>query len=287
MDALKRFDALPSEEALAALLRCCGSRRWAQAMERGRPYADAPALGEAAERAFAQLGREDWLEAFSHHPRIGDRGALDARFAATAAWSAFEQRAVAGAGEDVRGALLRGNREYEARFGHVFIVCATGKSAHEMLERLRARLANEPAAELEIAAAEQRKITAIRLAKLLAEGPGMSGITTHVLDTSLGRPASGVAVRLERREGSAWIELGRGATDADGRCQNLLPEGTSLQPSVYRLSFDSAEYFGRRGAPTLLPRGRRRVRGARARATPPRAAPAQPLRLQHLPRELG
>jgi 5-hydroxyisourate hydrolase len=81
----------------------------------------------------------------------------------------------------------------------------------------------------------------------------MSGITTHVLDTSLGRPASGVSVRLERREGSAWAELARGATDADGRCKNLLPDGTGLQPSVYRLSFDTAEYFGRRGLPTFYP----------------------------------
>ncbi len=81
----------------------------------------------------------------------------------------------------------------------------------------------------------------------------MSGITTHVLDTSLGRPASGISVRLERREGASWLELARGATDADGRCRNLLPEGTSLQPSVYRLSFDSAEYFGKRGVPTFYP----------------------------------
>jgi 2-oxo-4-hydroxy-4-carboxy-5-ureidoimidazoline decarboxylase len=170
MDALKRLDALASVEALAAFRRCCGSRRWAEAMERGRPYASEPALLAAAERAFDALGSEDWLEAFSHHPRIGDRGALAARFAATAAWSASEQGAVAGAKEDVLDALLRGNREYESRFGHIFIVCATGRSAPEMLELLRARLANEPAAELAIAAGEQRKITAIRLAKLLAEG---------------------------------------------------------------------------------------------------------------------
>ena len=170
-DPVARFDALPAAEALAAFLRCCGSRRWAEAMERGRPYASEPALRAGAERAFDALGREDWREAFSYHPRIGERGAVAARFAATAAWSASEQHAVAGAGEDVLDALLRGNREYEARFGYIFIVCATGKSAPEMLELLRARLPNQPAAELEIAAGEQRKITAIRLAKLLAEGP--------------------------------------------------------------------------------------------------------------------
>jgi len=253
MDALKRLDALPPEQATAAFLRCCGSRRWAQAMERGRPYADGPSLLAGAERAFALLAREDWLDAFSHHPRIGDRGSLAARFPATAGWSASEQGGVRDAGEDVLDALLRGNREYEARFGHVFIVCATGKTAGEMLALLRERLPNAPAAELEIAAAEQRKITAIRLEKLLAEGLRMSGITTHVLDTSLGRPASGVAVRLERREGSSWIELGRGGTDVDGRCRNLLAEGAKLQPAVYRLSFDSAAYFGARGVPTFYP----------------------------------
>jgi hydroxyisourate hydrolase len=253
MDALKRLDALPPEEAAAAFLRCCGSRRWAQAMERGRPYPDAPALLAAAERAFASLGREDWLEAFSHHPRIGDRSSLAARFPQTAGWSAAEQGGIAGAGEDVLDALLSGNRDYEARFGHIFIVCATGKTAAQMLALLRERLPNAPAAELEIAAAEQRKITAIRLAKLLAEVSGMSGITTHVLDTSLGRPAAGVAVRLARREGAAWIELGRGATDADGRCQSLLPEGVSLQASIYRLSFDAGAYFGGRGLPTFYP----------------------------------
>ena len=102
-------------------------------MERGRPYADGPSLLAAAERAFALLTREDWLEAFSHHPRIGDRGSLAARFPATAGWSASEQGGVRDAGEDVLDALLRGNREYEARFGHIFIVCATGKTADEML----------------------------------------------------------------------------------------------------------------------------------------------------------
>ena len=170
MTSSKGLDGLPQSEALAAFLRCCGSQRWAERMERGRPYADQRALVDAADRAFAGLSREDWLEAFSHHPRIGYRGALAARFPATASWSASEQERVANAGEDVLDALLRGNRDYEARFGHIFIVCATGRSAPEMLALLRERLPNEPAAELALAAAEQRKITAIRLGKLLAEG---------------------------------------------------------------------------------------------------------------------
>lgn len=170
-DALKRLDGLAEGEALAAFLRCCDSRRWAETMARGRPYGDEPALRAAAERAFAPLQRADWLEAFSHHARIGERQALAERFPATAGWSASEQGGVTGAGDAVLDALLQANRDYEARFGYIFIVCATGKSAPEMLALLRERLPNEPDAELEIAAAEQRKITAIRLRKLLSEGP--------------------------------------------------------------------------------------------------------------------
>jgi 2-oxo-4-hydroxy-4-carboxy-5-ureidoimidazoline decarboxylase len=183
MDALRRLDALAEPDALAVFLRCCGSRRWAQAMVSGRPYSDEPALLASAERAADPLGRADWLEAFSHHPRIGDRAALAARFPTTlseapsdfrgraAVWSAGEQGGVAGAGGDVLDALAAGNREYEARFGHIFIVCATGKSAAEMLALLRERLPNDSERELAIAAAEQRKITALRLKKLLVEGP--------------------------------------------------------------------------------------------------------------------
>jgi 2-oxo-4-hydroxy-4-carboxy-5-ureidoimidazoline decarboxylase len=170
-DALTHLDGLGEGDALAAFLRCCGSSRWAESMARGRPYRDEPALRAAAERAFEPLQRADWLEAFSHHPRIGEREALAERFPATASWSASEQADAVIAGGEVLDALLRANREYEARFGHIFIVCATGKSAPEMLALLRERLPHEPDAELEIAAAEQRKITAIRLVKLLSEGP--------------------------------------------------------------------------------------------------------------------
>ena len=250
---MQRLDRLPDADARTAFLRCCGSRRWAEAMISARPYREESTLLAAAERAFATLGREDWLEAFSHHPRIGDRGSLAERFPQTAGWSQFEQGGVASAGEDVLDVLAAANREYQARFGHIFIVCATGKSAAEMLALLRERLPNSPDAELALAAAEQRKITALRLKKLLSEGLGVSALTTHVLDTSLGRPAAGVGVTLERREAGVFIELGRGRTDADGRCRELLPPGVSLQPSVYRLSFDSGAYFGERGVPAFYP----------------------------------
>lgn len=166
---MTRLDELSETEAVTAFLRCCGSRRWAEAMARGRPYRDEAALRAAAERAADGLTRADWIEAFAHHPRIGDRASLAARFPTTAAWSSGEQAGMAEAGVDVLTALLDGNRAYESRFGHIFIVCATGRSASEMLASLRERLPNDPDRELAVAAAEQRKITALRLKKLLEE----------------------------------------------------------------------------------------------------------------------
>jgi 2-oxo-4-hydroxy-4-carboxy-5-ureidoimidazoline decarboxylase len=169
MDGLKRLDALPFADARAAFHRCCGCSRWAEAMARGRPYAGEEALVAAGERAFADLGREDWLEAFSHHPRIGDTEAREARSAATREWSKAEQGRVGEAPEPVKAALLEKNRAYAARFGYSFIVCATGKGAREMLTALEERLGNDPERELSVAAAEQRKITALRLRRLVAE----------------------------------------------------------------------------------------------------------------------
>jgi OHCU decarboxylase len=150
----------PGNAARAALTRCCASRRWVEAMLAARPFRGDAALFEAAERAWWALGKDDWLEAFGAHPRIGEQR-ID-RLAR------HEQAGMNRAGEETRAALARGNREYEARFGHVFLVCATGKSATDMLDALRARLGNDPAAELRIAAGEQARITRLRLEKLAA-----------------------------------------------------------------------------------------------------------------------
>lgn len=159
MDGLSRLNSLPEKEAAGELLRCCGSTRWARAMAAGRPYRDERQLLQAAEATWRELGPSDWLQAFAQHPKIGDRAAKG--------WAAGEQSGAASASKATLAALLEENRAYEARFGHIFIVCATGKSAEEMLELLRSRLPNEPVAELKVAAEEQRKITALRLRKLL------------------------------------------------------------------------------------------------------------------------
>ena len=133
------------------LLRCCGSRRWAERMAGARPFASFAALCEAADRV--ELSREDWLEAFGAHPRIGER---------REGWTEKEQAGVAPS-----AALADANRAYEAKFGHVFLICATGKSGEEILARLQERMRNAPDAELRVAAEEQRKITRLRLEKLM------------------------------------------------------------------------------------------------------------------------
>ncbi|MDO8757525.1 MAG: 2-oxo-4-hydroxy-4-carboxy-5-ureidoimidazoline decarboxylase [Elusimicrobiota bacterium] len=165
---LAEFNALPKEPAQAELLRCCGCARWVAAVAAARPFADKAALLAASDAAWAATAERDWLEAFSHHPRIGGKDALRAKFAATQSWATGEQAGAAAASEAVLDELAAGNAAYENRFGHIFIVCATGKSAAEMLDLLKSRLGNEPGAELRLAAGEQNKITKIRLEKLLS-----------------------------------------------------------------------------------------------------------------------
>lgn len=169
MDGLGWLNRAELSDATAALLRCCGSVRWAGVVAAARPFNSVEELHRVAEREWESASREEILEAFSHHPRIGDRASLRERFPLTHAWSASEQAVAAAAEEKVLGDLAQGNRDYEDRFGHIFIVCASGKSALEMLALLRARLANDPENELKIAALEQMKIVRLRLEKLLRE----------------------------------------------------------------------------------------------------------------------
>ena len=166
LDDLNRF---PESDAADALRRCCGADAWVQAMCAARPFRDRAHLLRAAEGTAEGLSRDDWLEAFGSHPRIGDRDALRSRLASTAAWASEEQRGAGTASESVLDRLARGNEEYLRRFGYIFIVCATGKSAEEMLALLEARLANDATRELAIAAGEQRRITRLRLEKLVED----------------------------------------------------------------------------------------------------------------------
>jgi 2-oxo-4-hydroxy-4-carboxy-5-ureidoimidazoline decarboxylase len=163
MDTWQAIDHGSSEQAGRLLARACGASRWVARMLQRRPFGSRERLLSAALEEWNALDEDDWREAFAHHPKIGDRTALAARFPATHDLSAGEQAGVAGASEDVLDALAAANRLYESRFGYIFIVCATGLSAGEMLDRLRTRLENSAEDEIKIAAVEQAKITALRL----------------------------------------------------------------------------------------------------------------------------
>jgi 2-oxo-4-hydroxy-4-carboxy-5-ureidoimidazoline decarboxylase len=161
------LNALPPSEARAVLERCCGAERWVEGMLQRRPFASPAALLEQAHAVWRELPAPDFLEAFSHHPEIGaNLDELRRKFAATAELSLTEQAGAAHASEATLSALGRQNQAYRARFGYSFIVCASGKTASEMLELLQGRLGNAPEVELGIAAAEQAKITRLRLEKL-------------------------------------------------------------------------------------------------------------------------
>jgi 2-oxo-4-hydroxy-4-carboxy-5-ureidoimidazoline decarboxylase len=158
-DPLTRFNRLPTAEAVATLRGCCASRRWAEAVAAGRPYAGPEELYAASAAVLADLDEADVDEALAAHPRIGERPA--------GADSRREQAGVATASEATRTALAEANRAYEAKFGHVYLVCATGKDADELLAIARDRLANEPAAERRVLRGELAEINDVRLRRLL------------------------------------------------------------------------------------------------------------------------
>jgi OHCU decarboxylase len=161
---LAAFNALPPVVAAAEFLACCGSPRWAAAMAALRPFRDLDHLHEAADEAWWALDEGDWLTAFAAHPRIGERAAGGG---AHARWSAGEQADAQRSEQAVRDEIARLNVDYERRFGHVFLICASGRSGEEILAELRRRLRNDPETELRIAAEEQAKITRLRLERLI------------------------------------------------------------------------------------------------------------------------
>ena len=161
------LNELPAVIARQEFLRCCESVAWASKMLEKRPFRSNEELFEAAAALWAGLKEEDWLEAFAGHPKIGDVKSLAKRFSSIRQWASGEQSGVDVATDDVLHRLAEGNTSYEKKFGFIFIVCATGKSADEMLDILNQRFPNERSIELRIAAGEQEKIMKIRLEKLI------------------------------------------------------------------------------------------------------------------------
>ncbi|QEU88481.1 2-oxo-4-hydroxy-4-carboxy-5-ureidoimidazoline decarboxylase [Streptomyces viridosporus] len=239
---LARFNALEEHAALAVLHEVCASTAWARRLLAGRPYATAGDLYAAGDAATAGLTAADLDEAMAGHPPIGRPRPGDAV-------SAREQSGMTGASDALRAELLDLNLAYQEKFGHVFLVCATGRTGEQMRDAVKERIGNAPEREREIVRTELGKINRIRLARLV-EGDRRTmstettaSVSTHILDTSAGRPAGGVAVHLHARSGRAahWQALGGSATDEDGRCRDLpaLPEGTTH----VRLDFAVEAYF--------------------------------------------
>lgn len=166
---LHEFNILPKKQLIAELTKCCGSSVWVNKMLPFIPADDMVELLEDAEEQWWNCSEAGWKEAFAHHPKIGDKKSLKKKFASTGAWASGEQSGVNTASEKTINALAEANRLYEEKFGYIFIVCATGKSAEEMLELLQERLQNKPEDEIKTAAGEQNKITKLRIEKLLAK----------------------------------------------------------------------------------------------------------------------
>jgi OHCU decarboxylase len=161
-----RLNECSADEARAALLCCCGSRAWARRMADERPFEDMTALVRAAARIWDDLSHADWLEAFSAHPRLGEQPEASPS-SQSVRWSSHEQAGVADSTSELKDRLSDANRRYEDRFGFVFLTCATGRSGADILAELESRLANDRVHEIAIAGAEQQRITALRLAKLM------------------------------------------------------------------------------------------------------------------------
>ena len=160
------LNALSQAEARTALEACCGSRLWVEKMIALRPFSSVDEVFAAADKVWSQTGPEDWLEAFRHHPRIGERKSQAPQGKVAADWSAGEQSSATVTEESVQDRLAAINRSYEGRFGFIYIVCAAGKSADELLSIAEDRLSNDRESELRIAAEEQRRIMQLRLRKL-------------------------------------------------------------------------------------------------------------------------
>ena len=165
---LSWLNGLGPSEASDEFVKCCGSLEWARRMTESRPFKSLEQLQKSASEIWWTLDHDDWLEAFRSHPKIGGSKAEEKVSDQSQAWSGEEQSGVKSGSEQVLSELATFNRQYDAKFGFIFIVCATGKSSDEMLSILKSRLANDAETELRNAASEQEKITEIRLRKLVS-----------------------------------------------------------------------------------------------------------------------
>ena len=247
---LSDFNNLDNDIAAKELFSCCGSQKWVSAVMKKFPFESQDALIERATVIwYDECDKKDWLESFTHHPKIGDKKSLTEKFAGK------EQAGVAAATKEIIEALAKANEEYESKFRFIFIVCATGRSAEEMLSLLNDRLKNDKDSELNIAMGEQHKITLIRFKNLFNDFQflKMSQVTTHVLDISAGKPGKNISVRLMQNVNNEWKSIAQGITNTDGRVTDLLPAKKNLSAGNYKIVFETGNYYAGQNIKTFYP----------------------------------
>jgi len=249
---LSDFNILEKDIAAKHLLECCGSNRWVAQMMDYFPFATEKDLVDHATKFwYDQCSESDWRESFTHHPKIGDVNSLTEKFAGK------EQAGVAVATFEIIAALVTANADYDNKNGFIFIVCATGKSAGELLQLLQDRLKNTQEEELHIAMGEQQKITIIRFKKLLTDANfeflKVSQITTHVLDTAVGLPGQHISIKLQAQRRNRWQTIAQGITNTDGRIPDLLPQQKNLPSGTYKMVFDTGTYYAGQNLRTFYP----------------------------------
>ena len=248
MITLEKINSLTEQEIFTQFESCCVSKTWVSKMIKSRPFSSEKDLIEkAASIWYNDCSVDDFREAFTGHPKIGNIDSLKEKFAHTVNWAENEQSKVAEANMETIEDLAEGNKQYEDRFGYTFIVSASGKSADEMLAILKTRLNNQKEDEIYVAMNEQHKITVIRLVKLiegLSQNADLSShLTTHALDTSIGAPAKHMLITLKGLRNKQWKPMSVGITNADGRISDVLPPGRLLIPGVYSMTFNTANYY--------------------------------------------
>lgn len=247
MISLQQLNTLSKKEAYQQLEQCCVASKWIHQMVESRPFGSLEDMvTKAADIWYNQCGINDYKEAFTGHPKIGNVDSLKAKFAHTLEWAGKEQSEVAHANQKTIEALAKANDTYENKFGYIFIVSASGKSAENMLNIINIRLNHHVDDEIYVAMNEQHKITVIRLAKLV-EGVAdltilRSQITTHVLDTSTGLPARNMEVVFNYNHKGDWKPLGVGTTNQDGRITDVLPPGR-FTTGIFKLVFHTSSYY--------------------------------------------
>jgi len=248
MITLDTLNALSNDEAYDKLEGCCVATNWINKMIRSRPFSSHQELiTNAASIWYEDCSADDYKEAFTGHPKIGDVNSLKEKYASTKEWAGDEQSKMAAANSDTIDALASANQDYEDKFGYIFIVSASGKSAEEMLAIINSRMRHDSADEITIAMNEQHKITVIRLVKLI-EGLAdtsllKSHITTHALDTALGLPIYKVNIILKSRIDKIWRPISVGVTNKDGRISDVLAPGYVLKRGSYKMIFMTKDYY--------------------------------------------